>query len=536
MTKERLYLFDTTLRDGAQTTGVDFSLEDKRLITRTLDDIGIDYIEGGYPGANVTDTEFFGSDPGLTNATFTAFGMTKRAGRSVSNDPGFQATLQAHAAAICLVAKAWDYHVRVALGISNEENLDGIRQSVEAVIKSNREAMIDCEHFFDGYKANRAYALAVATAAHKSGARWVVLCDTNGGTLPNEIAAIVSDVNKHVPGSHLGIHTHNDTENAVANTLMAVRAGARQIQGALNGLGRALRQCQPRLHHPDAAPQERVRRPLRDQRDAGAAAQAHPRQPAAGRDPEPRPEPAGALRRRGSVRHQGRHPRSAILKEPATYEHIQPERVGNRRRVLVSDQAGKSNLLYELERLGVPVGKDDPRITQLLDEVKAREAMGYAYEGADASFELLARRLLGEVPRFFTVDSFRVMVEKRHNALGKLVTVSEATVKVFVNGGEEPVWSVAEGNGPVNALDQALRKDLGRYQSIIKDVELVDYKVRILTGGTEAVTRVLVESRDKASGERWFTVGVSPNIVDASFEALIDSITYKLLRAGAEAA
>ena len=212
-----------------------------------------------------------------------------------------------------------------------------------------------------------------------------------------------------------------------------------------------------------------------------------------------------------------------------------PEAVGNRRRVLVSDQAGKSNLLYELERLGVPVDRDDPRIAALLDEVKAREAAGYAYEGADASFELLARRLLGEVPRFFTVDSFRVMVEKRHNALGKLVTVSEATVKVFVDGDAEPLWSVAEGNGPVHALDQALRKDLGRYQGYIKDVELVDYKVRILTGGTEAVTRVLVESRDKATGERWFTVGVSSNIIDASFEALIDSITYKLLRSGAAA-
>src|SRR6185436_18282209 len=230
--RERLYLFDTTLRDGAQTTGVDFSIEDKRLIARTLDEIGIDYIEGGYPGANPTDTEFFGTDPGFAHATFTAFGMTKRAGRSVANDPGFQATLQAKAGAICLVAKAWDYHVRVALGISNEENIEGIAQSVEAVAKADREPMIDCEHFFDGYKGNRAYALAVATTAYKVGARWVVLCDTNGGTLPHEISDIVADVVKHVPGTHLGIHTHNDTENAVANTLSAVRAGARQIQGA----------------------------------------------------------------------------------------------------------------------------------------------------------------------------------------------------------------------------------------------------------------------------------------------------------------
>ena len=536
MSKERLYLFDTTLRDGAQTTGVDFSLEDKRLIARTLDELGVDYIEGGYPGANVTDTELFAVDPGLKHATFTAFGMTKRAGRSIANDPGFQATLQAKAGAVCLVAKAWDYHVRVALGITDEENLEGIAQSVEAVTKAGREVMIDCEHFFDGYKGNRAYALAVATTAYKAGARWVVLCDTNGGTLPHEISEIVTEVVKHVPGTHLGIHTHNDTENAVANTLAAVRAGARQIQGALNGLGercgnanlvsiiptlllksefadrfvtQVTPQCLEKLTHASRLLDELLNRaPNRQAPYVGEAAFATK---------------------------AGIHA-SAILKEPATYEHVVPETVGNRRRVLVSDQAGKSNLIHELERLGIPLGKEDARVTRLLEEVKAREAVGYAFEGADASFELLARRLLGEVPEFFKVDSFRVMVEKRHNAKGALVTVSEASVKVFINGDEEPLWSVAEGNGPVNALDQALRKDLGRYQRHIKDVELVDYKVRILTGGTEAITRVLVESRDKGTGERWFTVGVSPNIVDASFEALIDSITYKLLRAGATAA
>src|SRR5262245_2023474 len=534
--REHLYLFDTTLRDGAQTTGVDFSLEDKRLIARTLDEIGIDYTEGGYPGANPTDTELFAADPGFEHATFTAFGMTKRAGRSVSNDPGFQATLQAEAGAICLVAKAWDYHVRVALGISNEENLAGITQSIETVARSGREAMLDCEHFFDGYKANRAYALAVAKAAHKAGARWVVLCDTNGGTLPDEVAAIVSDVAKHVPGSHLGIHTHNDTENAVANTLAAVKAGARQIQGALNGLGERcgnanLASIVPTLllkgefvdRFETRVTPERLRRLTHASRLLDEVLNRAPNRqaPYVG-------EAAFATK-------AGIHA-SAILKEPATYEHAPPEAVGNRRRVLVSDQAGKSNLLYELERLGVPVSRDDAHIAGLLDEVKAREAAGYAYEGAGASFELLARRLLGEVPRFFTVDSFRVMVEKRHNALGKLVTVSEATVKVYIDGDAEPLWSVAEGDGALHALDRARRKDLGRYRGHIEDVELVDYKVRVLTGGTEAVTRVLVESRDKATGERWFTVGVSSNIIDASFEALIDSITYKLLRAGAAAA
>jgi 2-isopropylmalate synthase len=544
MRKERLYLFDTTLRDGAQTTGVDFSLEDKRLIARTLDELGVDYVEGGYPGANVTDTEFFGAPPALKNATFTAFGMTKRAGRSVSNDPGFQATLQAKAGAICLVAKAWDYHVRVALGIANEENRESVSQSVEAVAKAKsgpqggagRECMIDCEHFFDGYKGNRAYALAIATTAYKAGARWIVLCDTNGGTLPHEITDIVSDVAKHVPGSHLGIHTHNDTENAVANTLAAVRAGARQVQGTLNGLGERCGNANlvsiipTLLLKPEFA--DRFETRVTPQQLERLTHASHLLDEILNRAPNRQAPYVGEA---AFATKAGIHA-SAILKEPATYEHVTPESVGNRRRVLVSDQAGKSNLIHELERLGIPLGKDDARIGRLLDEVKAREAVGYAYEGADASFELLARRLLGQVPEFFRVDSFRVMVEKRHNAKGELVTVSEASVKVFLTGEDEPLWSVAEGNGPVNALDQALRKDLGRYQRHIRDVELVDYKVRILTGGTEAITRVLVESHDKGTGERWFTVGVSPNIVDASFEALTDSITYKLLRAGAAAA
>jgi 2-isopropylmalate synthase len=533
MTRERLYLFDTTLRDGAQTTGVDFSLEDKRLIIKTLDELGLDYIEGGYPGANVTDTELFATEHALKNATLTAFGMTKRAGRSVSNDPGLQGVLQAKADAICLVGKAWDYHVEVALGTTIEEHIQGIADSVEAITKSGREALIDCEHFFDGWKANKRYTLNVARCAYDAGARWVVLCDTNGGTLPHEIAEIVKEVTSWVPGSHLGIHTHNDTENAVANTLAAVRAGARQIQGTLNGLGE---RC-GNANLTSIIPTLLLKVDFADRFEIGIGADQLKKLTHASRvldeilNRAPNRQ-APYVGEAAFATKAGIHA-SAILKEPATYEHVAPDSVGNRRRVLVSDQAGKSNLLYELERLGVPVGRDDPRVAELLDEVKAREAVGYAYEGADASFELLARRLLGSVPEYFSVDSFRVMVEKRHNALGQLVTVSEATVKVFLKGDEEPLWSVAEGNGPVNALDQALRKDLGRYQGIIRDVELVDYKVRILTAGTEAVTRVLVESRDKATGERWFTVGVSPNIVDASFEALIDSITYKLLRAGA---
>jgi 2-isopropylmalate synthase len=535
-TRERLYLFDTTLRDGAQTQGVDFSVSDKRRIAELLDDLGIDYVEGGYPGANDTDTAFFGTPPKLATARLTAFGMTKRAGRSTSNDPGFQAVLQSGAPAVCLVAKSWDYHVRVALGITNEENIAGVAESVEAVRAAGKEPMIDCEHFFDGWKADWNFALAVARTAYESGARWVVLCDTNGGTLPDEVEEIVADVIKVVPGTHLGIHTHNDTEQAVANTLAAVRAGCRQIQGTLNGLGE---RC-GNANLTSIIPTLVLKPAFRDNFETGIAPEKLPRLAQASRildeilNRAPNRQ-APYVGESAFATKAGIHA-SAILKEPETYEHVSPESVGNRRRVLVSNQAGRSNVIAELERLGIVIPKSDDRITRLLEEVKAREAIGYAYEGADASFELLARRLMGEVPEYFRVDSFRVLVEKRHNALGRMVTVSEASVRVYIPGNDEPIWSVAEGNGPVNALDKALRKDLGRFQDHIRGVDLVDYKVRILTGGTEAVTRVLVESRDESTGQRWFTVGVSPNIVDASFEALVDSLTWKLMKSGAKAA
>ena len=534
MGKERLFLFDTTLRDGAQTTGVDFSVEDKRRIAEVLDSLGVDYVEGGYPGANPTDTKFFSQKPELKGAVFTAFGMTKRAGRSVSNDPGFQQILQSSADAICLVAKSWDYHVRVALGISKEENLECVRQSVEAVIGAGREAMIDCEHFFDGYKGNRDYALAVAETAIEAGARWVVLCDTNGGTLPHDVERIVLDVTSKLPGDRLGIHTHNDTENAVANSLAAVRAGVRQIQGTLNGLGERCGNANLTSVIPTLLLKsefaEKFKTRVTPARLATLTHASRVLDEILNRSPNRHAPYVGEA---AFATKAGIHA-SAILKEPETYEHVSPESVGNRRRVLISDQAGRSNVLAELARIGVNVSDKDPRVMQLLDEVKERESIGYAYEGADASFELLARRMLGQVPQYFSTESFRVMVERRHNALGELMTVSEAIVKVRLNGEDQPLVGYGEGNGPVNALDKALRMDLGRYQKFIADVNLVDYKVRILTGGTEAVTRVLVESRDEKSGERWSTVGVSPNIVDASFEALVDSITYRLFRVGAD--
>ncbi|MGX1196803.1 citramalate synthase [Parvibaculum sp. MBR-TMA-1.3b-4.2] len=530
-TKERLYLFDTTLRDGAQTTGVDFSVEDKRLIATLLDELGIDYVEGGYPGANPTDTAFLGDKPALKRATFTAFGMTKRAGRSASNDPGLAAILDSTADAVCLVAKSWDFHVEVALGISNEENLDSVRESVEAIIAHDREAMIDCEHFFDGYKANPDYATACVKTALDAGARWAVLCDTNGGTLPSEVEAIVTAlIAAGVPGDRLGIHAHNDTENAVANSLAAIRAGVRQVQGTLNGLGERCGNANmvslipTLLLKPEFAGRFEIGVTLDQLKQITHVSRTLDE--ILNRAPD---RYAPYVGESAFASKAGIHV-SALLKDPRTYEHVPPESVGNKRKIAVSDQAGRSNILARLEEAGIEVDPKDTKIQRLLDEVKEREFLGYSYDGAEASFELLARRILGQVPEFFNVESFRVMVERRYNAVGDLVTISEATVKMHVDG--EVLFSAGEGNGPVNALDQALRKDLGKYQPFIEDLRLADFKVRILTSGTEAVTRVMIESVD-GDGLRWFTVGVSPNIVDASFQALSDSITYKLLRDGA---
>jgi 2-isopropylmalate synthase len=532
MKKDRIYLFDTTLRDGQQTPGIDFSVEDKIAIAGMLDAFGLDYVEGGYPGANPTDTAFF-SKKRTGRAKFVAFGMTKRAGISASNDPGLAALLDSKSDAICLVAKSWDYHVRVALGCSNEENLESIAESVKAVAASGREAMVDCEHFFDGYKANPAYALACAATAYASGARWVVLCDTNGGTQPSEVQAIVRAViAAGVPGDNLGIHAHNDTGQAVANSLAAVEAGVRQIQGTLNGIGERCGNANLVTLIPTLALKETYATRFSigiDTEDlTGLTKLAHTFDELLNRSPDHQAPYVGAS---AFATKAGIHA-SALLKDPRTYEHVTPESVGNLRKVMVSDQGGKANFINALKLRGITVSKDDPKLDRLIQIVKEREATGYAYEGADASFALLAYRTLGTVPEFFHVESFRVMVERRYDANGQLKTVSEAVVRVVVDG--ETMMSVAEGHGPVNALDLALRKDLGKYQAEIADLELADYKVRILNGGTEAITRVLIESTD-ASGARWWTVGVSDNIIDASFQALMDSIIYKLLKNRGEA-
>ena len=530
--RERLYLFDTTLRDGAQMNGVDFTVHDKQVIATMLDDLGLDYVEGGYPGANPTDTEFFASPPKLAHAQFTAFGMTRRPGRSASNDPSVAALLDAKADAICFVAKSWDYHVKVALETTNEENLASIRDSVAAAKAKGREVLVDCEHFFDGYKANPHYALACAKAAYESGARWVVLCDTNGGSMPHEIETIVREVAALVPGAHLGIHAHNDTEQAVANSLAAVRGGARQIQGTLNGLGERCGNANlcsliPTLKLKTEFA-ERFEIGVSDTKLASLVHLSRTVDDMLNRAPDRHAPYVGES---AFTTKAGIHA-SAMVKDPSTYEHVAPEVVGNHRKILVSDQAGRSNVLAELERAGVAVKKDDPKLARLLDEVKEREAAGFAYESADASFELLARRTLGTVPEYFRVEQFDVNVEQRYNAIGQRVTVAMAVVKVNVAG--EMLISAGEGNGPVNALDVALRKDLGKYQKYIEGLRLTDYRVRILNGGTEAVTRVLIESEDE-NGERWTTIGVSPNIIDASFQALMDSVVYKLVKSNAPA-
>ncbi len=524
--KERLYLYDTTLRDGAQTPGIDFSLQEKKTIARMLDELGIDYIEGGYPGANPTDTAFFSEQHGL-DATLAAFGMTRRPGRSADNDSGLQALLQARADAICFVAKGWDYHVELALKCSLEENLQCIRDSVEAAAERGFQPMVDVEHFFDGYKANPDYALKCVETALEAGARWAVLCDTNGGTLPEEIEEIVSAVAARFPGAQLGIHCHDDTGMAVANSLAAVRAGVRMIQGTLNGIGERCGNANLITLIPTLA-----LKPAYAQRfELGLKEGALARLTQASRAFDeilnrPPQEQAPYVGTSAFATKAGIHA-SAILKSPDTYEHVPPETVGNTRRVLVSDQAGRSNLLAQLERFGLSVRKDDPRLPNLLAEIKEREAQGFAYDTAEASLELLARRALGEMPHFFEVESFKVIVERRYNARGERVTQAEAIVKLLIGG--ERYLSVAEGNGPVNALDAALRKDLGPYSEAISDLELADFKVRIVNTGTDATTRVLIEWVN-GRGERFATVGVSPNIIDASFQAMEDALNHHLLK------
>ena len=536
MKRERIYLYDTTLRDGQQTQGVNFTVDNKIHISKALDELGIDYVEGGWPGANPTDSDFFDTKPKL-KATFTAFGMTKRSGKSAENDEVLSAVLNANTPGVCLVGKTHDFHVTKALGITLEENLKNISDSVRHIVSKGREALFDCEHFFDGYRENPKYALKAAKAAYDAGARWVVLCDTNGGALPAQIfSATKAVIDIGIPGECIGIHTHNDTEHAVANSLAAIDAGARQVQGTLNGLGE---RC-GNANLVTLIPTLLLKEPYSSLYETGIEISKLNGLTSISRTLDDIlnrvPDKWAAYVGSSAFAHKAGLHASAILKDPQTYEHIDPNIVGNERIIPMSNQAGQSNLKKRLMDAGLQIEKGDSRLSEILNAIKEREDRGYAYDSAQASFELIARKILGQLPTFFEIKRYRVTVEKRKNKYGKMVSLSEAVVVAKI--GKNKVLSVSESmdpecgdQGPVNALSKALAKDLGPYQNCIDDMTLTDYKVRITGSGTDAVTRVIIDSQD-GQGRRWSTVGVSANIVDASFEALLDAINWKLIRDG----
>ena len=536
MKRERIYLYDTTLRDGQQTQGVNFTVDNKIHISKALDDLGIDYVEGGWPGANPTDSDFFDTKPKL-KATFTAFGMTKRSGKSAENDEVLSAVLNANTPGVCLVGKTHDFHVTKALGITLEENLKNISDSVRHIVSKGREALFDCEHFFDGYRENPKYALKAAKAAYDAGARWVVLCDTNGGALPAQIfSATKALIDTGIPGECIGIHTHDDTEHAVANSLAAIDAGARQVQGTLNGLGE---RC-GNANLVTLIPTLLLKEPYSSLYETGIEISKLNGLTSISRTLDDIlnrvPDKWAAYVGSSAFAHKAGLHASAILKDPQTYEHIDPTIVGNERIIPMSNQAGQSNLKKRLMDAGLQIEKGDSRLSEILNAIKEREDRGYAYDSAQASFELIARKILGQLPTFFEIKRYRVTVEKRKNKYGKMVSLSEAVVVAKI--GKNKVLSVSESmdpecgdQGPVNALSKALAKDLGPYQNCIDDMTLTDYKVRITGSGTDAVTRVIIDSQD-GQGRRWSTVGVSANIVDASFEALLDAINWKLILDG----
>ncbi|MEM1363154.1 MAG: citramalate synthase [Pseudomonadota bacterium] len=534
MTRDRLSLFDTTLRDGQQTQGVQFSTPEKLRITQALDMLGLDYIEGGWPGANPTDSAFFSEVP-KTKATMTAFGMTKRAGRSAENDDVLAAVLNARTPAVCLVGKSHDFHVTRALGIGLDDNLENISRSIAHLVAQGREALFDAEHFFDGYKANPDYALSCLHAAFDAGARWVVLCDTNGGTLPVEIGPIVAEViASGIPGTRLGIHTHNDTGNAVAGSLAAIEAGARQIQGTLNGLGERCGNANLTTLIPTL-----LLKPYYTERfETGIAPEALCELTHLSRQIDDIlnrvPNRAAPYVGASAFAHKAGLHASAIVKDPVTYEHVPPEAVGNSRIIPMSNQAGKANLRKRLAEAGLEISAPED-LARILDEVKTREDAGYAFDTAQASFELLARRVLGLAPVYFEVDWYRAIVARRRLAQ-RVESSSDASIQLQV-GGDQVRQHAFSGedfghdSGPVNALYKALVAGLEAYREPLDRIHLVDFRVRIVGSGTDAITRVIIDFGDVA-GERWSTVGVSANIVEASFEALCDAIQWKLMAEG----
>ncbi len=517
----RIALYDTTLRDGTQGAGITLSADDKLRIAEHLDAFGLDYIEGGWPGSNPKDMEFFERARGRTwrHARLTAFGSTRRPGIAAEDDENLNLILAAGTPAAALFGKSWDLHVREALHTILDENLAMIEDSVRYLRSRGLEVVYDAEHFFDGWKANPDYALATLRAAERAGASVVVLCDTNGGCLPHEIGEGVEAARRAIEGP-LGIHTHNDGELGVANTLVAVEAGCVHVQGTVNGIGERCGNANLVSIIPNlqlkmgyrCLPEEQLVRLGEVSRYVAELANLTPNeyQPFVGQN---------------AFAHKGGVHVSAVMAHPPTYEHIAPETVGNARRVVVSDLSGRANVLYKAQEMGIDLSRDRPEVRRILAELKRLEHEGYQFEAAEASFELLMRRILGQHRPSFTLLGLRVTVEKRDGG----VCAAEATIKVAVEGQEE--HTAAEGDGPVNALDRALRKAVGRFYPAIQRVRLTDYKVRVLNAdaATAARVRVLIQSTDGTN--TWGTVGVSENVVEASWQALVDSLEYVLLRA-----
>jgi len=514
-------LYDTTLRDGTQAEDVSFLVADKIRIAQKLDELGIHYIEGGWPGSNPKDIAFFKDikTVSLGHARIAAFGSTRRAKTTPDKDSNIRTLIQADPDTVTIFGKTWDFHVREALRISQEENLELINDSLAYLKEHVGEVIYDAEHFFDGYKANPDYALKTLKAAEEAGVDCIVLCDTNGGTLPHELPGIIAEVKKSV-STPLGIHTHNDGECAVANSLVAVENGIVHVQGTINGFGERCGNANLCSIIP-ALRLKMGRECVSDEQLKELRSVSRYIYELANLVPNKHQAYVG----NSAFAHKGGVHVSAIQRHPETYEHIRPERVGNMTRVLVSDLSGRSNILAKAEEFNINLDSKDPVTLEILEQIKDMENKGYQFEGAEASFDLLMRRALGTLRHFFSVIGFRVIDSKRHD---DEMPLSEATVQVKVGGRIE--HTAAEGSGPVNALDHALRKALESFYPQLKEMKLLDYKVRVLPAGkgTASVTRVLIESGDKAG--RWGTVGVSDNIIDASYQALVDALQYKLIK------
>ena len=519
--------YDTTLRDGSQQVGLNFTVADKLRVTQLLDDLGVTVIEGGWPGSNPKDAEYFQRvhELELRHAVLAAFGATRRPRRGADDDPNLLALLDSGTPVVTLVGKAWTLHVTEALRTSFDENLAMVADSVSHLVAAGRRVVFDAEHFFDGHAADPAYALAVAKAAAEAGADTVVLCDTNGGTLPGTVERVVAEVRRELQGVRIGVHCHNDAACAVANSLVAVQAGASHVQGAANGYGERCGNADLFAIVADLELKE-GRKLLPGGRLAALTSTAHAIAELANLPPDGRQPYVGAS---AFATKAGLHA-SAIARRPDAYSHVDPGTVGNRMRVLVSELAGRSNVLAKASELGLDLEADAELGARVLDRVKELEHRGYAFEAADASFELLVRREAGRLEDLFELEGYRVIVERRPDGSD----LSEATVRLRVKG--ERVMAAGEGVGPVHALDQGLRRALEDRFPELESIRLVDFKVRILDGraGTKAVTRVLITSADD-EGE-WTTVGVSDDIVTASYQALVDGIQYGLLRRSIPAA